>query len=445
MEALAVLLLIGLSAVFSGLESALFSLSEVKLRGMEQERPLPTMLRLWLEKPNDVLATLLIGNNVANITASALATDLTHRMLSGGAYDGWAIPVAVGVMTLLVLIFGEVVPKTFAKHHPERYLATLPILRLTHFLAWPAARVLVGLTNRVLGDKSASEGVVVTEEDIENLVRIGKQDGSIAPEATRLLTGVLELDEKIAREVMVPRTEIEGLPIDADLSDVVQKVEDTGFSRYPVYEETIDNVVGILYVKDLLAHITQGAKVKLADVMRTPLFRPENIDVSRLLIEMKRERVHLVILASEYGGVEGLVTLEDIVEEVFGPIYDEHDTREGLVKMGSDGHYLVDGICTLSEFSIYVGQELKEEEDYETIGGLLMKASGTVPEQGYVHEQEGFRFEVLDSDSTRVLGVRVARLDEEDSEEREGGGPGDVVPIDVHERGDAEMAARDGS
>ncbi|MEE2779552.1 MAG: hemolysin family protein [Myxococcota bacterium] len=418
-EAIAILLLVGLSAVFSGMETALLSLSEVKLRARADEEELPRMLRLWLDSPNDVLATLLIGNNLVNITASALATHLTERLLVGAPYEGWGIPIAVGVMTLLVLIFGEVAPKTYAKHHSERYLRALPVIRFSHTLFFPLRKVLLVMTTRVvesLGANLDSERMQVTEEDIEELVRLGSAEGSIDPEATELLTGVLELDEKVAREIMVPRTEVHALPVDANPPDVLEIIRESGYSRYPVYTESIDNVVGVLYLKDLLASVLADSsqEMHLQEIIRKPLIYPENIPVPDLLVAMKRERTHLAIIASEYGGVAGIVTLEDIVEEVFGDIYDEHDTETAPIRTLGEGHWLVEGVVTVSDLGDELGVDLEsEEEDYETVAGLLMMAAGSVPKKGFAHDLNGVRFEVLRTDATHILEVSVTHLDPE--------------------------------
>jgi putative hemolysin len=412
-EALAIVLLVALSAVFSGMETALLSLSEVKLRARADEAPLPRMLQLWLDSPNDVLATLLIGNNLVNITASALATHLTDRLLVGASYEGWGIPIAVGVMTLLVLIFGEVAPKTYAKHHPDRYLLVLPIIRFTHTLFMPLRKALLFITTRViqtLGANLDGERMQVTEEDIEELVRLGSAEGSIDPEATELLTGVLELDEKVAREIMVPRTEVHALPVDANPTEVLEVIRETGYSRYPVYTESIDDVVGVLYLKDLLASVLADSsqEMHLQEIMRKPLIYPENIPVPDLLVAMKHERTHLAIIASEYGGVAGIVTLEDIVEEVFGDIYDEHDKEMVPIRALGAGHWLVEGVVTVSDLGDELGVNLESEtEDYETVAGLLMMAAGSVPKKGFSHDLNGVRFEVLRTDATHILEVSV--------------------------------------
>jgi putative hemolysin len=426
-EALAIVILVVLSALYSGMETALLSLSEVRLRARVKDgEKLPRMLVRWLEKPNLVLATLLIGNNVMNITASALATDMTRRLLEGSPYAGWGIPIAVGAMTLLILIFGEVAPKTFAKHHPERYLVSLPLLAFTYSFCLPGTRLLVFMTQWVvetMGGELDSEKSLVTEEHIEELVRLGSAEGSIDPEATELLTGVLELDEKVAREIMVPRTEVHAMSQDASLADVIAEIDDSGFSRYPVYRESIDNVVGVLYMKDLLKVVLTGASdaIRLDQVMRAPMIYPENIPVQDLLLAMKRERMHLAIIASEYGGVAGIVTLEDIVEEVFGDIYDEHDTDQVPIRSLSDEHWLVEGVVTISDLEDELGVDLPADEDYETVAGLLMKAAGRVPRKGFMHEMAGFSFEVLRTDATHIIEVAVRTLSKASAEAEEPG------------------------
>ncbi|MGM0574525.1 MAG: hemolysin family protein [Myxococcota bacterium] len=444
LEAAFILLLVGLSALFSGMETALVSLSDVRLRSMaESDERMPRLLRLWVDEPNDVLAMLLIGNNVVNITASALATDFTERMLRGGEWSGWGIPIAVGAMTLLILIFGEVAPKTYAKHHPEHYAKALPLLNPFYAATLPFMRVLVYLTRRIvrwMGGDVASERATVTEEDIEEMVRVGRIEGSLDPAATRLLTGVLELDEKVAREIMVPRTDIVGIPVDTPIEDVVAAVTASGYSRYPVYRESVDDVIGVLYVKDLLsAVLTQGrGNVSLEEILRDPMIVPENIALPDLLLAMKRERVHLAVIASEYGGVDGVVSLEDIVEEVFGDIYDEHDLGRAPIRRLGDGKWVVDGVVTISDLEDQLGLELSlgdEGQEYETVAGLLMRAAGRMPEAGFTHRAGGLVFEVKRSDATRLAEVAVHRLTPEDdvaAEEGEGDvevrqGPGDAA------------------
>ena len=426
-EAIVIVVLVALSAVFSGMESALFSLSEVELRSREEAQgSLPKMLKLWLDQPNQVLATLLIGNNLANITASALATHVATVALADTSVSGaGAISIAVGAMTLLILVGGEVVPKTVAKHHPDRYLVFLPVIRFAHFLFRPSARLLVGVTEWLIslfGGSIHGEGAGVTEEAIENMVRIGKADGSLDPEDARLLSGVLTLDDKIAREVMVPRTDVKAVEVNATAEDVVQIIREAGCSRYPVYEGSLDKLVGVLYAKDLLIAATSSDldSLKLRDLMRPPMLRPANIGLQRLLLEMKRDRVHMAMLISEFGGIEGLVTLEDIVEEVVGPIYDEHD-GDASIRCDSQDVWTLSGVCTLSDLEDEVGLKLEEDDDYTTVAGLLMKIAGRLPHPGYTHETEGWRFEVLDSDETRVHEIRMVRLDS-DAEAADGSG-----------------------
>ena len=417
LEVFLILLLVGLSAIFSGMETALVSLSEMKIRRRidDATRSPSRMLLLWRDRPNDVLATLLIGNNLVNITASALATDLTNHVLGD---TGWAIPVAVGAMTMLVLVFGEVVPKTFAKHNPERFLVLLGLISLTHTVFYPLMRVLVALTRRfvrMMGGETEATGATVTEEDIEEMVRIGKNDGSMSPVATKLLTGIFELDDKIAREVMVPRTDMKVLHVDATMDEVVELVSTSGYSRYPVYKDGIDDIVGVIYAKDFLSAAMAKdctAPPRVDDIMRKPMVRPWNIPVQDLLMEMQRERVHLAVIASEYGGVAGLLTLEDIVEEVFGPIYDEHDHRTDALQKIDDTHWIVEGVMTMRELENEMGTEFPEDEDYETVAGLLMKERGAMPEEGFTCDHEGYRFEVRRADATRVIEVAVMRLDD---------------------------------
>ena len=416
--ALAIGILVVLSALFSGMETAILSLSELKLRArVDAGEDVPRVLRTWLTDPFRVLTTLLIGNNAVNITASALATYLAETLLSAAGHTGWGIPVAIGGMTLLILIFGEVVPKSFAKYHPEGYVKLFVVLAPFYLACELFAPLMLVITRfaveRAGGDLRQLNKVTVTEEDIEEMVRVGRADGSIDAQGARLLTGVLELDAKVAREIMVPRLDVHALPVDAPLSEVLAEVRRTRLSRYPIYRETIDDVVGVLYVKDLLNALSGddslAEQAPLADLMRAPMVFPENIPVEDLLRAMKAQRVHLAIVASEYGGVAGLVTLEDIVEEVFGDIYDEHDVKAEPLQRVEEGRWLVEGSVTISDLEDELEVEIGDADDdtYETVAGLLMKVAGCMPEVGFRHDLLEVSFEVTQVDGTRLLEVEV--------------------------------------
>lgn len=410
-----ILVSLALSACFSAMETALVSLGDLRLRRRLEEDSRPSrMLSLWRDRPNDVLATILIGNNFVNISASALATDLTESLLDGTPYGGWGIPIAVGLTTMVVLVAGEVVPKTYARHNPDKVLVALPILTATYFVFYPVMRVLVHLTRRVVHRLGgATEGAAsVTEEDIEEMVRVGRSEGSMSATATRLLTGVFDLDDKVAREVMVPRTDLHALPIEAGLDDVMQAVKEHGHSRFPVYAGTIDDIVGVLYIKDFFQAALgreRASPPRVADVLRQAMVRPWNIPVQDLFHDMQRERVHLAVIASEYGGVAGIVTLEDIIEEVFGPIYDEHDRMVEAVRRQPDGSVVVDGVVAMSELEKELGTDFPDDEqaNYETVAGLLMQEAGRVPAPGFVCDYHGYRFEVLAADATHVRAIQV--------------------------------------
>lgn len=418
-EVLFIFVLLALSGCFSAMETALVTLGDMKTRRLIEDSPRPSrILKLWRSAPNEVLATILIGNNVVNITISALATDLTDTMLQGTSVAGWGIPIAVGVTTLFVLVAGEVVPKTYAKHNPERVLFTLPVIAITYFTFYPIMRVLVRLSSGVVQRMGGSTDhqPSVTEEDIEEMVRIGKTDGSMSPVSAKLLTGIFELDDKVAREVMVPRTEMRALPVDATLTDIVAMVKEHGYSRYPVYEGSTDNIVGVLYVKDyMLSALSRdrNSPPKIRDVVRRPLVRPWNIGIQDLFHDMQKERVHMAIVASEYGGVAGIVCLEDIIEEVFGPIYDEHDRLKESIRKQPDGSWLVEGLVSMGELENELGTDFPddEEDDYETVAGLLMQEAGRVPETGFVCDYHGFRFEVVSADPMQVREVSVRAIE----------------------------------
>ncbi len=417
--------------MFSGSETALTSLWDARLQGLIDRRPWGVgYLERWQKQPNLVLGSILVGNNLVNILASSLATDLAMRGLRFvGVVDSAsaAIGLAVGIMTLLILVFGEVLPKTWARHNAEKVVGVLPILGLFFYISWPLSKLL-SLTTRGLvqlsGGTLSQNGPTVTEEEIEFMIQKSTEEGSLDAEKEAMLSGVLDLDETMAKEIMVARTDLLGFEDTLSLDEVLEFIDNRGFSRYPVFQENLDNIIGVFYARDLIPylHAVDRKPFNLREFVRPPYFVPMTKLLDQLLQEFRRDKIHIAIVVDEYGGTAGIVTLEDVIEEMVGEIYDEFDRTEHLFIRDPDGSYRVRAKLSIDDLAEELDMDLPEDLDVDSVGGLMMVLAGHVPEKGQeldwdVPLREGskrFMFTVLDANQVRV---RMVRLRIEDAAE----------------------------
>ena len=424
-EAVLIGVCILLSALFSGSETALTSLGDARLDQLIQERRTGTkLLKAWRDNPSVVLSFLLIGNNIVNILASSLATDFSFRLLDDTDFAAYAIALSVGVMTFLVLIFGEVFPKTFARHSPRLVVFVLPVLSVFYALLWPLAKMM-GMMGRGFitlagGDPHRPEPTI-TEEELEYLIRKGTREGSLDTEKEKMLSGVLNLEDSIVKEIMVPRTEVVMFEARDPLSRVMQLVEESKFSRYPVCQEAKDKVVGFFYAKDLLTYFRNGSSsqeaFRLRNFVRPPYYVPETKRLDELMREFQEEHTHMAIVVDEYGGTAGLVTLEDIIEEMVGEIYDEYDEEEDIVTKLSDHIYLADSKLPVEDLAdeLNLNIHFPEDRDYESLGGLVLELAGRVPNENehfsYTNEEDRdsvtLNLKVLDSDGVKIGKIQM--------------------------------------
>jgi putative hemolysin len=402
------------SFFFSGSETALTSLGEAKARQLRDRLGRRgRVLSLWIDHPKKVLTSLLIGNNLVNIGASALATNIA-LMLFGSA----ALAIVTGVMTLLVLIFGEITPKTLAREHHERLaVPILHILRPFYVLSFPLAWLLFRLTNlvsRLFG--GGEKAPPVTSEDIDYLIDLGSKFGALEGVKRELLTSVLEFSDLRVKEIMIPRTQMLALDANDDPAKALAFITEAEHSRVPVYESSIDNIIGVLHLKDILGVLAKGEAVASDGLdtrrfARPAFFVPEVMKVSRLMKEMQRRRTHLAIVVDEFGGTSGLVTLEDVVEEIVGDIHDEHDVEERPIRMLPDGKILADAAVPLRDLEEILHVEFPDEGDYETLGGFLTATAGRVPPPGSLVAFGGYTFLIRAADEKRVSKVEIHRRD----------------------------------
>jgi CBS domain containing-hemolysin-like protein len=432
---LAAFFLVG-SAFCSGTETALTALGDARARqlrdaGSRRAR----LLSVWIDHPERVLSTLLIGNTLVNVGAGALAGGIGVEV---AAAAGWSpastVAGATALMTLVILFFGEIVPKTLAKRHPVRVsLATIAATRAVVGLLWPVSTAVTAATGRLvraLGGGDGTTSPAVTSEEIEYLIEMGTKEGVLDAVKEELLNSVLEFADRVAKEIMVPRTRVVAIDRDAPADELVRIVTENPYSRMPVYQGSIDDVVGILIVREIVGEVRRGTTIALQKFLKPPFFVPEQMKVSRLLKEMQRRKTHLAIVVDEFGGTSGIVTLEDVIEEIVGEIQDEGDVETAPVKAIAPGVWLADGAVPLHDLEAVLNDAAEaprsdgdadggpaerpevrfpEQGDYETLGGFVTAEAGRVPPVGATVAWDGLLFTVRAGDERRVTKVEIAR------------------------------------
>lgn len=411
LELLAIGACVLLSGVFSGSETALTSLGELKVRHMLEENPKAKPLKLWLEHPNKVLNTILIGNNIVNILGSVLATDFSAKLF-GDSH----IAAVTGVMTLMVLFFGEITPKTFAKHNAVALAPyVMRVLKLPYWFFYPFSYGINKLVKGMIiisGGKLDKNKNKITEDELEFYITESEKAGVIENGKSRMLQNIFDISEIYVKEVMVPRTDMVAIDITDPIDSIMEKIYSTEFSRIPVFEENIDNIIGILYVKDLLRFVNKEDEAfELRKVLRKPYFIPETKKIDAMLGEFQKRRNHMAVIIDEYGGVDGIVTLEDILEEIVGEIWDEYDTEEHMVTQTADDIYIVDVRMDIDDFcEKFELEKTTEMEEYETLGGLVFDVAEKIPDIGEQYTYENYTLKILNKQERRLDKVELRRI-----------------------------------
>jgi len=435
LDILVIVLLTLLEGFFVAAEIALVSIRRSRVEQLAEEgRVGARRVRRLLDDPGRFLAVSQLGLTVIGFFASAFAAvNLSEALASflrdvglGAAADGVALIIVTVLLALFTIIFAELVPKTLALSNPERFALSLavPIDFLARVLG-PLIAVLTGTTRAIAGifGATATNEAQISAEELRLIVERGGEQGVLEAEEEQMINAVIELGERRLHEVMVPRIAIVGLPASTSLEEAIDKVVDEGHSRIPVYDESIDQVVGILYAKDLLPILKAGSGPRpgLRSLLRTPVFVPESMTIDDLLHEFQRRKVHIAIVLDEYGGTAGLVTIEDLLEEIVGEIQDEYDTEEPMVVRLSDDEARVDGradIDDLAELFDINDLGLEDADEYDTVGGLIYHRIGGVPSPGDEVDVDGLHLTVETTDGRRVGKVLVARRPRDDGEPR---------------------------
>ncbi|RJQ33074.1 MAG: HlyC/CorC family transporter [Actinobacteria bacterium] len=408
--------LLVISAFSSAAETAITSVNRIKIRQLSEEGVRSAeLLNTLLKHPNRFLSTILLLNNLVNVAAAASMTVLAER------YVAYPAAVATGVGTFLILVFGEITPKSFAVQNADRLaLLSAPVIRVMEYIFYPLIKLLIAISNLILRltrARTMKEGPFVTEEEIRTMVSVGEEEGVIEEEEKEMIDSIFEFGETIVKEVMIPRMDMVAVERKTPVPQALDVILHEGYSRLPVFDKTIDNVVGIVYARDLLVNYSKGLKnITLKKLMRQPYFVPETKKVLELLKELQKRKTHMAVVVDEYGGTAGLITIEDILEEIVGEIFDEYDLEEVLVEYLDENNIRVDGKVDLDEINEILGINLPEAE-YESIGGFVINLFGKIPAASEEIDYNGLTFKVEAIDGRRISKLLISRKPPEEEKE----------------------------
>ncbi len=404
---LALIILICLSAFFSSAETSMTTVNKIRIQSLAEQGDKRALILLTVvEDSGKLLSTILIGNNIVNISASSLATTITMRLFGNAA-----VSVSTGIITLLVLIFGEITPKTMASLHAEKMaLSYARIIQFLMFLLTPVIFLVNKMAKGVLTllrvDDSV-KGNTITEHELRTLVNVGHKEGVIETEERQMIYNVFDFGDSQAQDVMVPRIDVTFADVNSSYEDLIQLFREEKHTRFPVFEETTDNIIGIVNVKDLL--LTEKKDFTLRKILRDAYFTYEYKKTSELLMEMKEHSVSFAVVLDEYGATSGIVTLEDLVEEIVGDIHDEYDIEEedDLTEILPGKEYLALGSARLDDLDEVLHLDI-ESDDYDSIGGYIIEQLDRFPEKGEsVITDSGIRLVVDKVERNRIESVHI--------------------------------------
>ena len=428
---LAILILI--NAFFAATEIAFISLNDAKIEKQAKEgNKKAKQIKKMLREPSKFLATIQIGIILAGFLSSAFAADafaddlapMLQNLIPLGltAWRNISIILITIILSYFSLIFGELVPKRLAMRNSEKIaFGTIGIIRTISIITAPFVKLLTASTNGVskLFGISGTDEETVTEEEIRMMVDVGEEKGSIKEEERELINNVFEFNDKVVSEIMIHRKDIYAIDINSDIDNILKELDEYKYSRIPVYEENIDNIVGMLFIKDLLANVNKKEKVKIAKIIREPYFVSENKPIDELFRDLQKNKHQLAIVLDEYGGTAGLVTMEDIIEELVGNIFDEYDEEEKEFEKIDDNTFLISGSVSIHDLRKILGVEIPEGE-YDTLSGYLIELLGRIPsdDEKPVIETKRVTYKIEDYEEKRILWVKACRNNvEEDNDD----------------------------
>lgn len=394
-----------LSAYFSGTETAFSTFNRLKMKNMAENGNKRAALVLKMSENYDrLLSTILVGNNLVNILLTTVATIFFAKLI---IEESAATAISTIVTTAVVLVFGEITPKSLAKQYADAFaMASAPILRLITWILLPINWIFAGwkwLLSLVFKTKDEQ---TVTEEEVLTIVDEAEEVGALGEQESDLIRSVIAFNDREAVDILIPRVDVTAVPVDATSEELAQVFLETGYSRLPVYEETMDHVVGVVYHKDYFKHAAEQPTP--TDLMKPAVYIPPTMKIRLLLNKLQEEQSHIAFVADEYGGILGIVTMEDVLEELVGEIWDEHDDIIRNIEVQPDGSALV--LCSTELIDLMEHFDTETECDATTVSGWVMEAMGCIPAAGDTFSADGLSAEVLRVEKTRPDQIRVWRI-----------------------------------
>lgn len=425
-QMLVIFLLIGLNAFFAASEMAIVSVRQSRIKPLIDEgNKAAIIVNRFLEEPSKLLATIQIGITFAGFLASAIGAQTLSEGLAGFLFSlnipfisGSAAWISTFLVTCIIafftLVLGELVPKRMALAQSDKIaLWVAGTINLFSKIVSPAVSFLTFSTNlivKLLGGQVKATGEQITEEEIRLMINVGEEKGIFQETETEMINSIFEFDDTVAKEVMTPRTDIIAISSEVTLEELLDIIVEENFSRIPVYEESIDNIIGILYVKDLFSMIKRKMEweVSLKNIIRPVFFVPEYKKIDELFKEMQKSKTHIAVVIDEYGGTAGLITIEDLLEEIVGNIFDEYDDVVLDYEKIDDNTYIVSGMLDIGEINDILDTSIPEEE-FDTVSGMLLSHSGKMPEVGDEVELGNIYFRIEEVDDKRISKIRIEK------------------------------------
>ena len=416
----ALIILIIFSGLFSATETAYSCMSKIKLKSMVAlgKKNAKAVYKFADENYDKLVTTILVGNNIVNITASALSTILFAQLLVGTGIDSTTVSTAV--LTVVVLLFSEITPKYLASVYPEKMCFFFyPLMQLFYWLLLPFGKIFDLYKTGLAKIFKLKKDETVTDEELRSLVYEAEEDGTLKEDESELVRSALEFDDLKVEDILVPRVDVYAVNESETMDEIKETFEKTGYSRLPVYRDTIDNVVGLIHQRDFYASYIKGDK-DISSVVQDIVFTTEYTCISALLKQLQKSKIHMAAVSDEYGGLVGIVTLEDILEELVGEIWDEHDEEEVLSGKIADGEFWVDGKCELTDFfNLYDMEENDLECESNTVGGWVTEQYGAIPPIGEVIRYKNIDLKIVKATQQKVLRIRTKQSDDPLFEEEE--------------------------
>lgn len=436
-EILIIMIFIMLSALFSGSETAYTTIDEVTLMRLVREKKIKEEDMKYWAKSSSMIPTLLVGNNIVNITASSIATVLAIRIAQAlpNFSENIMVTISTATITVLIIIFGEILPKVLMRVNAEKTIPyILYFMKICHLIFKPITFLMDKITTFIMNylvpkklRNPEKRSALASMDDIATIIDMGHKEGIIKESTHELLTGVIDFRSKTVEDIMTPRVDMVCIEAETDINDIIQLTVETGLSRFPVYEETIDHIIGIFHTRSLFKDYLKSnkntkTKNKAIDYIMLPYFIPETKTISSLFNDMQKKKLQMAITIDEYGGTSGLVTMEDIVEEIMGDIEDESDKKEEDLIKFKGKRIIVNGTASIEEINEVLNWNIEEHEEYQTIAGYVIDKLDHIPETNERLILNGYRIRIMKIEDRRIIemeftpikNIRIIETNEEE-------------------------------